>query len=133
MIKDMYHLDLVDGMLVTLGETILMRYEHPACWRDGITPETKHHKVLDVWEIRTFDANDPRAVQADVCALAIQAWIQSRQPVATRYFRLHRPNGPSGYITVSTADWGMALFYLRPLDRMRRELDAVVLGAARRG
>lgn len=109
-----------------------MRYEHPACWRDGNTPETKYHKVLDVWEIRTFDAGDPRAVRADTCALAIQAWIQSRQPVATTYFHLHRPNRSTGYITVPMADWGMALFYLRPLDRKRRELDAVVLGAARR-
>jgi len=131
-IEDMYHLDLVDGMLVALGETILMRYEHPACWRDGITPETKYHKVLDVWEIRTFDADDPRAAQTDVCALAVEAWIRSRRPVATKYFQLHRPNGPTGHITVPMADWGAALFYLRPLDRMRRELDAIVPGAALR-
>lgn len=129
---DMYEFDVVDRMLVVLGETILMRYEHPACWRDGNTPETKYHKVLRMWEIRTFDAEDPRAVQADLCALAIQAWLQSRRPVATTCFQLHRPNQSTGYLTVPMADWGMALFYLRPLDRKRCDLDAVVLGAARR-
>jgi hypothetical protein len=122
MTRDMYDLDVVDRWLELLGEQILMRYSHPDEWEDDTTPGTKHRKVLRVWEIRTFDTSNPLAARTDLCAAAIEAWLRSKRATV---FTLHRPTAQTGLITVHAADWGMALYYLRPLDRMRRERDAL--------